>query len=144
MRPWMRLALLSACHKGWLLFLLISKGLSGLSIRDLEILSGDLGSMAIPFITGLPTTEGLPPPSWMRRPAHAPVMPQPMDLFFQLQELLCLIALIQLPSMIELERVCLLNTHNVPAPTKHGENMRSTLGGSRSLLKLSWTIIILV
>lgn len=30
--------------------------------------------------------------------------------------------------MIELERACLLNTHNVPAPIKHRENMRPALG----------------
>lgn len=61
-------------HKGQLLFLFISKILSGLSIGGLEILSGDLGSIATPglaFITGLPTTEGLPLPLWMKRPAYA-------------------------------------------------------------------------
>lgn len=30
--------------------------------------------------------------------------------------------------MIELERACLLNTHSVPAPIKHRENMRPALG----------------
>lgn len=29
--------------------------------------------------------------------------------------------------MIELERVCLLNTHNVPAPIKHRKSMRPAL-----------------
>lgn len=55
-------------------------------------------------------------------------MPQPVDLFFQLRELLCLIAPIQLPPVIELERVCLLNTRNVPAPIKHRKSTRPALG----------------